>query len=203
MAVADIQCCSGRCPLPGSAREISGDDVGSVPVGAAAGPLWRMVVRRIGVRGGLPAHRRVVPLRQARRTDLSTAESRTSLHVALPSVEASRAGSARTPLSPAQRVGGPPGLAARAAFAESGSEVAEAPVQDAGGYRAGDGDVVAGGTQRHPDQGQAVLGRLEEQAVAGRQGVAGLDPGRAGVDTDQRVGVLPGVAVVAAPAGSE
>ncbi len=29
------------CGLPGGARDIRGDDVGSVPVQAAAGPLWR------------------------------------------------------------------------------------------------------------------------------------------------------------------
>ena len=74
-------------------------------------------------------------------TDLSTAESRISLHVALLVLEPFRAGSARTRLSPAQPMGGPPGSAADAAFAQ---KWLRPQFRDAGGDRTGDGDVVAG-----------------------------------------------------------
>jgi hypothetical protein len=45
--------CPSRCRLPGSARNISGDDIGSAPVQAAAGPVIAHRRSRIGVRGRL------------------------------------------------------------------------------------------------------------------------------------------------------
>jgi hypothetical protein len=52
-AVAARQNCSSRCPLPGGARDVGGDDVSGVPVQAAAGPVIPHRGPRIGMRGGL------------------------------------------------------------------------------------------------------------------------------------------------------
>ena len=75
-------------------------------------------------------------------------------------------------------------------------EVGKAPVQDLSGDGAAASDVVTGGPQRHADQGQATPFRLEQQAIFRSLGVTRLDPGRAGVRADQRVGVLPLVGVM-------
>ena len=52
-AVTAGQSCSSRCPLPGGARDVGGDDVGGVPVQAAAGPVVPDRGPRVGVRGSL------------------------------------------------------------------------------------------------------------------------------------------------------
>src|SRR5216684_4969422 len=74
--------------------------------------------------------------------------------------------------------------------------LAEGPVQEAdgvGGVRGADG---AGAVQGHADDGVAVPGRLEQQALPGGPRVAGLDADRARVMAEQRVEVLPQVGVV-------
>src|SRR6267142_5570657 len=81
------------------------------------------------------------------------------------------------------------------------TQVAEGPVQDAGrvgGIHAADG---AGAMQGNADDGVAVPGRLEQQALPGGPGVPGLDPDRARVAAEQRVEVLPPVGVVPGTGG--
>src|SRR5437868_10727337 len=80
-------------------------------------------------------------------------------------------------------------------------QVAEGPVQDADGVgriHASDG---AGAVQGDADDGVAVPGRLEQQALSGGPGVPGLDPDRARVAAEQRVEVLPAVGVVPGTGG--
>jgi MFS family permease len=75
--------------------------------------------------------------------------------------------------------------------------LAEAPVQHPGrGVDRGAGIRGGRGIQHRPDQPDPVLGSREQQAVAGRVGVAGLDPGSTRVAPDQRVGLLPHVLMV-------
>src|SRR5258707_12573291 len=81
------------------------------------------------------------------------------------------------------------------------TQLAEGPVQDAGrvgGIHAADG---AGAVQGNADDGVAVPGRLEQQALPGGPGVSGLDPDRARVAAEQRVEVLPSGGGVAGTAG--
>src|SRR6059058_1304920 len=81
------------------------------------------------------------------------------------------------------------------------TQVAEGPVQDAGGVgriHASDG---AGAVQGDADDGVAVPGRLEQQTLSRGPGVPGLDPDRARVAAEQRVEVLPPVGAVPGTGG--
>src|SRR5690348_13191661 len=75
----------------------------------------------------------------------------------------------------------------------------EAPVQHLLGILRAGRRAGGGAAQDDPDQRPAVPDRLEQQAVPGRVGVAGLDPGGALVGADQRVGIVPPVLVVPGP----
>src|SRR5712692_2699392 len=79
--------------------------------------------------------------------------------------------------------------------------LAEGPVQDAGGVEWVRGADGAGAVQGDADDGVAVPGRLEQQALPGGPGKAGLDADRARVVAEQRIEVLPQVGVMPGAGG--